>query len=110
MIEGYKDDFKEVITERESYCLLKWLKLTGVDDSERPGVPLISHPAILPMYVFAYDHKFYDSIPKNFKMNLFQRYMEEESKIGKQLLQLKNSIYFNLNFFKFSNLYSFKTK
>ena len=70
----------------------------------------ISHPAILPMYVFAYDHKFYDSIPKNFKMNLFQRYMEEESKIGKQLLQLKNSIYFNLNFFKFSNLYSFKTK
>ena len=76
MIEGYKDDSKEVITERESYCLLKWLKLTGVDDSERSGVPLISHPAILPMYVFAYDHKLHDSIPKSFKMNLFQKYME----------------------------------
>ena len=85
MIEGYKEDSKGVTTEQESYCLLKCLKLTGVDDSERPGVPLISHPAILPMYVFAYDHKLHYSIPKSFKMNFFERYMEKESKIGKQL-------------------------
>ena len=82
MIEGYKDDIIKENVKPDAIWLLKWLKLTGWVDSERSEVPLISHPAILPMYIFAFNHKLHDDVPEEYKMTIFERYMKHEIKIG----------------------------
>ena len=82
MIEGHKSYEIEGYTTHKAW-ILKCLKLTGLEDINFKGVTLISHPAILPLYVFVPIFKLNEDIPKEFKMTYFERYMKVESKVSK---------------------------
>ena len=83
LIEGHKHHDIENGYETDAACIIKCLKLTGVEDSENKGITLISHPAILPLYVFTPIQELHPNIPKEFQMTYFERYMQVESKISK---------------------------
>mmetsp|Transcript_25026 Transcript_25026/g.28748 ORF Transcript_25026/g.28748 Transcript_25026/m.28748 type:complete len:121 (-) Transcript_25026:19-381(-) len=57
------------------------MRLTGVASSESPNVPLISYPAILPMYVFVPHGEISANVPEEFQMPIFLRYLKYESAI-----------------------------
>ena len=73
-------------SDNEIACYLKCLKLTGVEDNNRKDVALISHPAILPLYVFAPQYKMESDVPKEFRMTYFERYMNVESQVSKCII------------------------
>ena len=63
LIEGHKLRDIENGYETNAACILKCLKITGVEDSERKGVPFISYPAILPLYAFVPIQDLHKDIP-----------------------------------------------
>ena len=89
LIEGHKSNFYEGTYTTYAAWILKCLKLTGLEDSNKEGVTLISHPAILPLYVFVPIFKLNEDIPKEFKMTYFERYMKVESKVSKYSIILE---------------------
>ena len=82
-IEGGRWSLPELINDTKAGCFLKWLKLSGIDDQNKIGVKLISHPAILPLYVLAPQYKIMSDVPKEFRMTYFERYMKVESQVRK---------------------------
>ena len=100
MIEGYRKMNINENFNNKTVCLLKCLKLTGIDSNEREGVTLISHPAILPLYVLVPIQELHQDVPEEFSMTCFERYMHYESKIGKIILTIDI-----LHFFKINNYY-----